>query len=100
MNIQLDEKKLGDNSRYLSESDRSRLYWQCRRGMLELDLLLQGFFDLKIDTLTNKEIVAFTELLECADDQLLGYFMGRVVPSDQRIAEIVSKIRHAAQYSV
>ncbi|HEY5604746.1 MAG TPA: succinate dehydrogenase assembly factor 2, partial [Gammaproteobacteria bacterium] len=54
---------------------KSRLYWQCRRGMLELDSLLQDFFRRQFDTLTAPQRSAFELLLQSPDDLLLEYLM-------------------------
>ena len=72
---------------------RARLYWQCRRGMLELDILLQGFLDAKFDALAATEQQAFVELLDYPDTVLLEYMLGRMIPTDQSIANVVTKIR-------
>ena len=73
--------------------NRSRLYWQCRRGMLELDILLQSFLDTKFDALAAAEQHAFVELLDYPDAVLLEYMLGRMIPTDQRIANVVTQIR-------
>ena len=73
--------------------NRPRLYWQCRRGMLELDILLQGFLDTKFDAITPAEQHAFVELLDYPDAVLLEYMLGRMIPTDQSIANVVTKIR-------
>ncbi len=73
--------------------DRPRLYWQCRRGMLELDILLQGFLDTKFDALAAAEQHAFVELLDYPDAILLEYMLGRMIPTDPRIANVVTQIR-------
>ena len=73
--------------------NRPRLYWQCRRGMLELDILLQGFLDTGFETLATAEQRAFVELLDYPDAVLLEYMLGRMIPTDQSIANVVAKIR-------
>ncbi len=73
--------------------NRSRLYWQCRRGMLELDILLQGFLDTNFDALATAEQQAFGELLDYPDAVLLEYMLGRMSPTNQSIANVVTKIR-------
>lgn len=73
--------------------ERARLYWQCRRGMLELDLLLQAFLDKQFDTLATPEQQAFTDLLGYPDTVLLEYMLGRMIPTDKAIADVVAKIR-------
>ena len=75
---------------------KSKLYWQCRRGMLELDLLLQVFLDRDYDDLSNQEQVVFQHLLEYQDQMLLNYLLGRSVPLDGAVARVVNKIRRAS----
>ena len=75
---------------------KSRLYWQCRRGMLELDSLLQGFFKQHIDSLSQKQLESFEALLKSPDDLLLEYLMGRMVPMDAGVSDVVAKIRQSA----
>lgn len=72
---------------------KSRLYWQCRRGMLELDDLLQGFFKQSFDNMSQQQRLSFESLLKSPDDLLLEYLMGRTVPMDPGMAEVVSQIR-------
>ncbi|NOY63179.1 MAG: succinate dehydrogenase assembly factor 2 [Gammaproteobacteria bacterium] len=75
--------------------NHSRLRWQCRRGMRELDVLLQGFLDSGYDDLSDAQQQTFYALLKTADNQLLEYLMGRTVPDDQEAADVVSAIRYA-----
>lgn len=75
---------------------KSRLYWQCRRGMLELDSLLQGFFQQRIDDLSQQQLASFEALLKSPDDLLLEYLMGRMIPMDAGMADVVAKIRQSA----
>lgn len=76
--------------------DRSRLQWRCRRGMLELDLLLQGFLDHGYDALSEAQRTRFVQLLELPDQQLLDYLMEREIPREREDVELITKIRHAA----
>jgi antitoxin CptB len=59
----------------MSELDRIR--WQCRRGMLELDLLLQRFLDGHLAGLSPGQLDVFRELLEYPDGELLDMVMAR-----------------------
>ena len=43
--------------------DMDRIRWQCRRGLLEMDLILQRFLAEDFDSLTPDEVVLFKELL-------------------------------------
>jgi len=71
----------------------ARLVWQCRRGMLELDLLLSGFLENGYEKLDSIEKQVFTELLETADTELLEYLMGRDVHKEARIQHVIEAIR-------
>ncbi|HEB95307.1 MAG TPA: hypothetical protein ENI96_02610 [Sedimenticola thiotaurini] len=72
-----------------------RLRWQCRRGMLELDLLLQGFLERGFDALGEDEKALFARMLQLEDQLLLDWLMGYVVPSDPGYMALVEKIRRA-----
>ncbi|HEY5720309.1 MAG TPA: succinate dehydrogenase assembly factor 2 [Gammaproteobacteria bacterium] len=61
---------------------RSRLAWSCRRGMLELDLLLMAFLEHGYDALDEPGRATFERLLETGDQQLLGWLMGHETPGE------------------
>ncbi len=70
-----------------------RLRWQCRRGMLELDLLLAGFLDDGYERLDATGRARFAELLGYPDPLLQGWLMGHATPADAALAELVAIIR-------
>ncbi len=70
-----------------------RLRWRCRRGLLELDVMLQDFLAQHYAGLTPPEQQAFDLLLETPDVTLLAYLQGDQDPSDKELVEIVAKIR-------
>ncbi len=76
-----------------SVGDQSRLQWRCRRGMLELDLLLQDFLAQSYFSLSALELAAFEELLTYSDPILLDILLGKKVTADQAVAEIVERVR-------
>jgi antitoxin CptB len=51
-------------------SMRGRLSWRCRRGMHELDLLLQRWMDLNFETASGAQRRGFARLLELPDPEL------------------------------
>jgi len=55
----------------------NKIRWQCRRGMLELDMILISFFDNCYESLTIEEQGAFIRLLEYPDPTLYAWLMGR-----------------------
>ena len=67
--------------------------WQCRRGMLELDLLLNNFVDKKVNTLSEQEKLSFELLLSYPDQTLLDLLLGNSVSSDSAIAILVQQIQ-------
>ncbi|AMQ27868.1 TPA: succinate dehydrogenase assembly factor 2 [Legionella pneumophila] len=73
--------------------EKSRLLWKCRRGMLELDLVLQKFIANEIDRLTENQLKAFDNLLTHNDPNLYAWLMGHEEP-EKELLEIVSFIRN------
>ena len=67
--------------------------WQCRRGMLELDLLLNNFVDKKADALTKQQRESFELLLAYPDQTLLDLLLGNMVSSDEDVSEIIEQIQ-------
>lgn len=57
----------------MAELDRIR--WQCRRGLLELDLLLNRFVAQELDGLDPGQLQVFKELLNEQDPMLLAWVM-------------------------
>jgi antitoxin CptB len=78
------------------DMDETRLRWQCRRGMLELDLMLESFVEKRYEDLPVKTKQAFHQLLNCQDQILLDYLMGQDVPTDKDVADVAKQIRDAA----
>lgn len=71
----------------------SRLRWQCRRGMRELDVLLSGYLDDAYPHAPDAQKRAFCELLTMSDPELAGYMLGRDEPADPELAALVRYIR-------
>lgn len=76
-------------------SDFDRLYWQCRRGMRELDELLINYLQKKHRDMDERELGNFRVLLACPDTELLEYLMGRQQPADRELRDVVKRIRAA-----
>lgn len=67
--------------------------WASRRGMLELDLILQPFVEQHYDNLSESDKSLFHGLLELEDQQLFLNLVRREEPVDTDIQRIV-KIIH------
>jgi len=74
---------------------KQQVAWRCRRGMLELDLLLQQFVNQRYDSLDEVTRKAFVTLLDYPDAVLLDLLMGRSATADPEIARVVENIRAA-----
>jgi antitoxin CptB len=72
--------------------EKARLYWACRRGMLELDLVLLPFFEHCYDALTSDEKQTFIAMLELDDPTLYQWFIARQQPQDNAQHLLVEKI--------
>lgn len=71
---------------------QTRLRWACRRGMLELDLILGPFLENHFAELSDDEKSLFEQLLTCHDQDLSDWLMQRSVPEDPALAHMVKKI--------
>ncbi len=73
--------------------DDRRLKWQCRRGMLELDLLLLPFMEQRFWTLSEPDQMIFRSFLAEDDPTLFDWFNGRNLPADAASLGLVAMIR-------
>ena len=75
-----------------TEKRYARLKWACRRGMLELDVLLQPFVEEAFHDLADQDQETFERLLTCDDPDLFAWFMGHQQCDDPALAHMVSTI--------
>ncbi len=70
-----------------------RVRWRCRRGLLELDIVLGRFIDRHYATLNEVELRSFDGLLDMADNPLWDLVSGKTddIPDEQR--PILEKLR-------
>jgi antitoxin CptB len=73
-------------------SEESRLKWQCRRGMRELDELLLGYLERCYPDDSEADKVAFRQILALDDPELNGYLLQRQTPSSEPIARVIERI--------
>lgn len=55
-----------------------RLSWRCRRGLLELDIVLQRFSERHLSKLSTKELSALDSLLDLPDNEFLDVVTSRI----------------------
>lgn len=71
----------------------NRLRWQCRRGLLELDVVLETFLERYGSQLQGEGLASFEILLDYADNDLLDVICARAECRDARLAKVVQWIR-------
>jgi antitoxin CptB len=75
-----------------SASELARLKWRCRRGMRELDVLLQRYLEERYPSAPEQEQRAFEALLELPDPDLFSYVVKRAQPSDPHLIDVIAWI--------
>jgi antitoxin CptB len=70
----------------------AQLKWRCRRGMRELDIVLERYLEQRYAYAPPAEQQAFVQLLELPDPQLLAYVMRREQPADSGWIDVVAKL--------
>ncbi len=76
----------------MSNEERSRLLWNCRRGIREMDILFRDFVDQHYDQLSDDEKQSFSKLLDEADLDILNWVMGKDTPKSDDLKQIITII--------
>ena len=76
----------------LDEEGR-RLLWRCRRGMKELDILLERYVRSQVAEASACDRGTLKQLLELPDPVLADYLFGHTPVSDPHLAQLVAAIR-------
>ncbi len=77
----------------MKEFERAR--WRCRRGMLELDIILQRFMDKNYCQLTAEELSQFERLLSLADNDLWDLVCDRRPHMDDAMLPVLKLLRES-----
>ena len=57
---------------------RKKLAWRAsHRGIKEMDIIVGGFAEARLNTMTAQELIGFEVLLEFPDQQLLSWVTGQ-----------------------
>ncbi len=73
----------------MNPSEKSRLQWKCRRGLLELDLVFQRF----LPRAEESDLAPLDELLDLPDNDLWDIVAGRSNAYPPHLREIVARLR-------
>jgi antitoxin CptB len=74
------------------DPEARRLLWRCRRGMKELDVLLERFARRELPGASTEQLQTLTRLLELPDPELVDYLLGQAIPLDPELAGLVNRI--------
>jgi antitoxin CptB len=70
------------------------LAWRCRRGLLELDIWLGGFWAAHRATLQPDETAALERLLTLSDMEIADRLHGRSPAGDPGLAALIQRLQH------
>jgi antitoxin CptB len=82
-----------DGASVPSDPELRRLLWRCRRGLKELDLLLERYARADLPRASQALRGCFVRLLELPDPVLAGYLLGGEDPGEPDLARLVGAIR-------
>jgi len=77
----------------------SQILWRCRRGIREMDLLLQQFVERYYSQLSTQEKHDFERLLDEADLDIMDWIMGRRTPPSDNYANLIQMINSSVNPS-
>lgn len=72
--------------------NKARLRWACRRGMLELDLILENYLNNHFEQASKEEQQQFIDLLEQADQDLFDWIVKKQEPSTSDLKPIINTL--------
>jgi antitoxin CptB len=83
------------NAESIKDAEQRRLAWRCRRGMLEIDIVLQKFVTTYFNELTLMELESFDELLAMTDKDLWNVLSMKNLHLKSELQQsIVDKLQH------
>ena len=75
----------------MKELERAR--WRCRRGLLELDIVLQRFMDQHYAQLSTAELQQFDTLLDLPDNDLWDMITARKELEDKGLQPVLQLLQ-------
>ena len=80
------------------DTEQRRLAWRCRRGLLELDIVLQRFVAQQFTDLSDAELTALDALLELPDNDFWDLLANENAPmTDLDTKKLILKIQSMHQ---
>lgn len=72
---------------------QARMRWRCRRGMLELDIILQRFIDNHYEQLDEYQLELFEVLLSLPDHDLWNIIIGNTKVFDNQFQPVLKLLQ-------
>ena len=73
--------------------DTARIRWRCRRGLKELDVLMERFTQDCLPRLSHGLIPVLERLLDESDSDLLEWIIGRTAPHSPEYIPLIEMLR-------
>ncbi|QVL46525.1 MAG: succinate dehydrogenase assembly factor 2 [Methylophilaceae bacterium] len=86
------------NAEIMLDAEQRRLAWRCRRGMLELDIVLQRFVNEQFNDLSLKEFEVFDGLLDLPDNEFWALIQSQKAQNNQHLNNIITKLNAVSSY--
>lgn len=77
--------------------NRGRVRWQCRRALLELDLVFTRFLELHFDSLDESQLADLDDLLVCEDYDIWAMVNGSAPCREKRWEGMITLLRGEQQ---
>ncbi len=76
----------------VNQKELNELKWRCRRGMREMDILLDSFLETHYENLTFEQQLAFSEMLDMQDPELFALLMHKAPASSEAELQVARLI--------
>ncbi|MDV6344551.1 MULTISPECIES: succinate dehydrogenase assembly factor 2 [unclassified Nitrosomonas] len=74
---------------------RERLRWRCRRGLLELDIILQRFLDKYYVQLDETQLKTFETLLTLPDNDLWDIISSKKETANENLKSVLKLLQQS-----
>lgn len=81
------------------DSLKRRLRWQCRRGLGEIEGVLNTYLEQHFDNQSVEHQALFETLLACQDADMLDWFLRRSQPDEEPLKSYVDHVLNAVSQS-
>lgn len=73
--------------------DKARVQWACRRGMIELDIVIMPFLKYEYESLTDTDKQIFVTLLKSHDPDLFNWVINYSEPVNPEFKRMIKLIQ-------